>query len=141
MKRRFFALTLLPLGILMGCQKLLAPQQEVETTTNKSNPQDFIASGSVAAFLDSKFDFDTDYQSYFYPDWLLLTFLGSWGEAPYKYFIDGQYMTSPINLTLFNPRLQKLTITLEDDTFIWGHKPRRYGTHLRPKEELVGGPR
>ncbi len=143
MKRRHFALGLLPFLALIGCQKLTAPLQELkiispqEPNPSKSNPRDFIASGSVASFLEDRFE--TDYQSHFYPDWLLLTFLDSWGENYYKYFIDGEYTTSPINLTTFNPRLQKLTITLEDDTLVWEHKPRHRGTHYVPHQQEVSG--
>ena len=137
MKRRQF-LAVPFLLILSGCvSRLTAPAEEQQAETAKGQSRNFIAPDSAAAFLDSKFG--TSYQNHLYSDWLLLVALGSWGPNDYKYYIDGEYKTSPINLTSYNPRQQKLTITLEDDTFIWEHKPHRRGTHYIPHEEVPAG--
>lgn len=137
--RRKLIFSLPALAVLIGCQGLnnaLAPEEGLkQNKVLKRSVQ------SVSDFLDSRFS--TSYTSD--PDWmvegLLLTSFGNWGVGDYKYFVNGQYMTGPINLRGFDSsvdrmRIEKMINGSWKKVWSW---PRRK-THYIPHEQEIPEP-
>lgn len=127
MDRRFFAFRFLPLLALAGCRELVAPQMERSTSTLKSNPQDYVASGSVADFLQKQgmnpvFTENTEWGFPGGHGCLLMVDFATFGQGDYEYYIDDTKVQVPINLMEFHSNRQKITI-YKNSQRVWGRRP------------------